>query len=338
MAAQVTCGYPVFVDGATYGMLVWRQYDGGTAVIDSGASASALTPAGGVYQALAANLKVAAPVSGLTVSVAPGYCMVPSVTAQAGGYRFGLMSAASLTVPANSTGSTRQDYVLATVTDLGSSSSSAVIQYVTGTASVPLVPASSIVLAQVGVTNGATSITSGMITDKRGFVCAPGGILHLPSAAAAIAAPASQFFWEADTGTLMQGGGAAGTVTAYSAVPSGQTELAAGFGFPGAEFEADGATDFEIYYSREPSAGSGLGDGFFGLPFTEQVYLQLIIDYTQVDCTFAWDTSAQLGRVSSTWYSSSGRGTTPGAGLHVARLGGTASGAVHTIRVSPVII
>ena len=35
MATQVTCGYPLFVDGATYPMSAWRQFDGGTAVIDS---------------------------------------------------------------------------------------------------------------------------------------------------------------------------------------------------------------------------------------------------------------------------------------------------------------
>jgi hypothetical protein len=338
MATQVTCGFPLYVDGAAYPMLAWRQFGGGTAVIDSGASALALTPAGGVYQAQAANLKVTAPVSGLTVNVAPGYCMVPAATAQAGGYRFGLMAAGVLTVPANATGSTRQDYVLATVTDLGSSSSTAVIQYVTGTASVPAVPPSSIILAQLAVTNGATSITSGMITDKRGFVCAPGGILHLPSAARAIAAPASQFFWESDTGTLVQGGGTAGHVTAYSTSPAGQTEMAISGDFPGVEFEADGMTDFEIYYSREPNPGTGLGSGFFGFgPFTEQVYVSLVIDFAQVDRTYAWDTSSQLGRVSATWYSSSGRGTTPSAGLHVARLSGTASDATHTIRVSPVI-
>jgi len=336
MATQVSCGFALFQDGMTWSGLLGRQYDSGTAVIDSGASASAVTPAGGVYQSLAANLKVTAPVSGLTVNVAPGYCMVPSVTAQQGGYRFGLMQSGSLTVAANATGSTRQDYVLATATDLGNSSSTSKVQYVTGTTSPPLVPPSSIILAQVAVTNGATSITSGMITDKRTFVTAPGGILHLPNAAAAIAAPATQFFWEADTGTLMQGGGTAGHVTAYSSVPSGQTELAISGDFPGVEFEADGMTDFEIYYSREPNAGTGLG-GFFG-PFTEQVYVSLIIDFAQVDRTYAWDTGTQLGRVSATWYSSSGRGTTPSAGLHVARLSGTASDATHTIRVSPVII
>jgi hypothetical protein len=337
MATQVLCGYALYQDGATYPMSAWRQLDGGTAVIDSGASVSSVTPAGGVYQSLAANLKVTAPVSGLTVNVAPGYCMVPSVTAQQGGYRFGLMSPGSLTVAANATGSTRQDYVLATMTDLGNSSSAAKVQYVTGTTSPPLVPASSIILAQVAVTNGAASVTTAMITDLRTYVTAPGGILHLPSAAAAIAAPASQMFWEADTHTLMQGGGAAGSVTAYSAVPAGDTELAISGDFPGVEFEADGMTDFEIYYSREPNAGTGLGGGFFG-PFQEQVYVSLIIDFAQVDRCYAWDTSTQLGRVSATWYSSSGRGTTPSAGLHVARLSGTASDATHTIRVSPVIL
>jgi hypothetical protein len=329
MAAQVTCGFPIFCDGMTWSGLLGRQYDGGTAVIDSGASSAAVTPAGGVYQALAANLKVTAPVSGMTVNIAPGYCMVPSATAHAGGYRFGLMSSGSLTVAANATGQTRQDYVLATVSDVASSSSVAEVQYVTGTTSPPSVPASSIILAQVAVPNGASNIVSGDITDKRTFVCAPGGILHLPSAAAAIAATATQFFWRADTSTLVQGSGTAGSVTAYTKVPAGAVEYDPGeSGFPALEFEADGMTDFEIYYAREPSSGG----------FSEQVYLELFIDYSRVDTTWTLDGSVILGRVSATYYTSSGRGTTPSAGTHVARLGGTASEAAHTLRVSPVIL
>ena len=331
MATQVLCGYPLWLDGMAWTGLLSRQYDGGTAVIDSGASALALTPAGGVYQALSANLQVTAPVSGMTVNVAPGYCMVPSATAQAGGYRFGLMSSGSLTVAANSSGSTRQDYVLATVSDLGNSSSLAEIQYVTGTTAPPAVPAHSIILAQVAVPNGASNITSGMITDRRTWVCSPGGILYLPSAAAAIAAPVCQLFWENDTGRLVQGSGTAGSVNGFSQIPSGEVELDQGdTGFPDLEFTADGQTDFEFYYAREPSGGA-----FFGA----DAVLTLSIDFAQVDAAYAHDTASARARIAATYYTSSGRGTTPSAGTHIARLGGTTAGigGTWTLRVSPVI-
>lgn len=331
MATQVLCGYPLFLDGMQWTGLLGRQYDSGTAVIDSGASALALTPAGGVYQSQAANLAVTAPVSGLTVNVAPGYCMVPSVSAQAGGYRFGLMQNGSLTVAANSSGQTRQDYVLATVSDLGNSSSLAEIQYVTGTTSPPSVPNHSIILAQVAVPNGASNITSGMITDKRTWVCAPGGILYLPSEAAAIAAPATQFFWENDTGRLVQGSGTAGDVEGFSQIPSAQVEFDPNdLFFPDMTFTADGMTDFEIYYAREPSGG-----GFFG----SQAALELFIDFAQVDAAYAQDTSSARARIAATYYTSSGRGTTPSAGTHTARLAGTTAGSsgTWTLRVSPVV-
>src|ERR1035438_3823547 len=223
MATQVNCGWPCWLDGMTWNGLLGRRFDIGPSVLDAGTSANALTPAGGAYQAQAANLAVTAG-TGMTVNVAPGYCVVPSTTAQYGGYRFGLMSSGVLTVAANATGSTRQDYVLAYVNDLGSSSSTAVIEYVTGTTSPPSVPASSIILAQVAVPNGAGSIVSGDLTDKRAWTCAPGGILYLPTAAAAIAAPSSQFFWETDISQLVQGGGTAGSVTAYQQVTPEQVE------------------------------------------------------------------------------------------------------------------
>lgn len=324
MTASVSCGYPLFCDGMVFNGLLGRQYDSGVSVIDAG-TASALTPAGGVYGGtLATNLKVTAPVSGMTVSVAPGYCMVPSSAAQQGGYRFGLMSAGSLTVAANATGSTRNDLVCAYVSDVGSPSSVCGIEYLTATTSVP---SNAIALAAIAVPNAASSITSGMITDRRGFVCAPGGILHLPNAAAAIAAPPSQFFWQIDTGQLVQGGGTAGHVTAYSQGGGGATGFAYGLsGFPSLNFSADGLTDFEIYYEREPNVSG----------FSEIVTLQLFIDSARVDTTYTQDTSTVLGRVSSTYYTSSRQGTTPSAGNHTVRLGGTATTAAHTLRISPV--
>jgi hyaluronate lyase len=208
MTASFNCGPALFEDGTTWTALIGRQYDSGTAVLDSGLSASAVTPAGGVYPALSATLQVTAPASGLSVSVSAGY-------------RFGLMTSGSLTVASNATGSTRQDYVIANVQDLGNSGSFAQVEYVTGTTSAPALPVNSIVLAQVSVPNAASSIVAGNITDLRGFVCAPGGILFIPAETDAPAAPVSQIMWEADTGGLVQGSGIAGSVLPVSLAGAG---------------------------------------------------------------------------------------------------------------------
>jgi hypothetical protein len=305
--------------------LLGRQFDSGVSVIDAG-TVSALTPAGGVYGGtLSANLKVTAPASGLTVAVAPGYCMVPSSSAQQGGYRFGLMSAGSLTVASNVSGITRNDLVVAYVSDVGSSSSVCGVEYLSGTTSVP---SNAIALAALAVPTGTANITAGMITDRRGFVCSPGGILHLPTAAAAIAAPPSQFFWQVDAARLVQGSGTAGSVTAYPS-GGGATGFAYGqSGFPSLNFSADGMTDFEIYYEREPGVSG----------FSEIVTIQVYIDSARVDTVYTQDTSTVLGRVSATYYTSSRQGTTPSAGSHTVRLAGTATTAAHTLRISPVVV
>lgn len=337
----------------TWNGQVSRRYNSGPSVADAG-TAAALTPAGGVYSAMGANLKVTAPVSGLTVNVAAGYCNVPSATAGQAGYRFGLMTGGALTVAANATGSTRKDLVLATVNDLGSSSSTAVIQYVVGTTSLPSIPSSSIVLAEVDVTNAAANITSGMITDKRGFVCAPGGILHLPTAAAAIAAPPTQFFYEIDTAALVQGTGTAGSVTGYQSggggvafayvsspsswsLFSGQTRTLASVAVTG-----DGSTDFEISYSIPDLSISGSDAASL---------IGIAVDGHRVDGTWAALSGKSGGAspaVSATFYTSSAHSTTLTAGAHTISLTATyfASGtssnltvfAPAILRVAPVVI
>ena len=56
----------------------------------------------------------------------------------------------------------------------------------------PAVPANAVLLAQVFVPAGASSITTANITDEREFVVAPGGVLPILSEAAAPPLPASQ--------------------------------------------------------------------------------------------------------------------------------------------------
>lgn len=344
MATSFSAGWPAFLDGGQYTGLSLRQIDSGVSVYDNG-TASATLPGGGVIDGTFASMKVTAPTSGLTVNVAPGYAIVPSSTAHAGAYRFGLMQPGVLTVASNGTGATRQDYVVASVTDLGSSSSTSQVAYVTGTTSPPAVPTSAIVLAQIAVPASASNITSGMITDKRAYVAAPGGVIPITSATLAPAAPASQFLWNYGTSRLVQGS-AAGTVKAWSASPgtsvlAGPNGTASGgfFGFGGGSttswtfsassggffgggptgpqtiltvsIQADGVTDFEVYYSAadiEVAAGSPQGS----------MGLAVLVDGSQRDCTWCDMTSTATNGLSagSTWYTSGAQGTTMGAGTH----------------------
>ena len=200
MTTPYNAGYPVFVDGAYYPAAVWRQYDGGPAVQDAGSAAS-VSPAGGVFGDPASAMLVTPLATGLTVTVNAGYCSVPSSTGL-GAYRFGLMQAATLAVAANSTGSTRLDYVIAGVNDIGAGSA-AYVEYLTGTTTPPAQPANSILLAEVSVPNGATSLTAGNITDLRGFVAAPGCIIPVTSAATAPSGPDGQLFYDIPTGQLL---------------------------------------------------------------------------------------------------------------------------------------
>lgn len=191
-------GYPVFVDGAYYPAALLRQYDGGVSVYDAG-TAAAVSPAGGVFGLT--DMQVAAG-AGLTVTVSAGYCSVPN-TAGTGAYRFGLMTQATLAVATNSSGSTRKDYVLANVQDLGSTGSFAQVEYVTGTASFPAVPANSIILAAVQVPNGAASIVSGDITDERAQVVPPGCLIPISSLGAAPTVPTGTLMYDTATGQLV---------------------------------------------------------------------------------------------------------------------------------------
>jgi hypothetical protein len=192
-------GYPLYVDGAYYTAEIWRMFDGGTAVQDAG-SPSSVSPASGVYPDSGTAMQVL-PGGGMTVTVNAGYCSIASSTG-AGVYRFGLMQQATLTVAANSSGQTRLDYVIAGVSDEGSGSTS-FVEYLTGTTSPPAQPADSLLLAEISVPNGASSVVSGDITDLRAFVAAPGCIVPVVSAADAPTGPTGQLYYDVANGQLL---------------------------------------------------------------------------------------------------------------------------------------
>lgn len=220
MATSINLGVPCWVDGPPLDAGVpFRTYDVGCRVLDVGTAAAVQVP-GGVYPGLGAMAVTAS--SGLSVQVAAGYCCVPSPTVGQGGYIFGTLTAAALTLASADPDNPRIDLVVAYVDDTGSSEGGCGVTAVTGTpATVPTAPSLSpppawatatLVLAQVTVPPAAATLTPGAITDQRSWVVAPGGVLPISSPAAAPAAPPSQLMYDLSRGLLVQGTGTAGTV------------------------------------------------------------------------------------------------------------------------------
>jgi hypothetical protein len=356
MASSVNLGSPLWTDGSAYSGLLLRQFWSATKLYDQG-TGSAVSAPGGVYPG-GGQLQVT-PGTGMAVNVAAGYCAVPNATAGHGAYIFGMLTSGTLTVPSNATGSTRLDYVIANVQDLATSGSYCQIEYVTGTTSVPAVPAVSIILAEISVANGASSISSGNITDLRAYVAPPGCVVPIANAAAAPAVQATTPLYDVATGTLCTGTGTAGTIA-----PAGFIQVAGaqvintsagaqglnpgnppsgpwGIGYGQAQyggwntdgtfavemqllFTADGVSDYEIYYKWQ-----------LGIPVQAWYYaysgtvtgagleLQLQVDSSQVDATYLVCGDSPLvtsGGGSASWYTSAALGTTLPAGLHLASL------------------
>jgi hypothetical protein len=141
---------------------------------------------GGVYQDV--NRMAVTPSSGMSISIDAGVAVIPSSSGVTNGcYRVASATAQTVTVAASDPSLPRIDLVVAAVVDNGNSTSFSYVGMSTpsGTPASspvpPAAPANSIVLAQIRVNAGVTSITSGNITDVRAFQCSPGGILPLPS-------------------------------------------------------------------------------------------------------------------------------------------------------------
>ena len=151
---------------------VWLHADSYDAVDFRQAISSLLNPAGGIVGS--GDYAVTAPSSGMSVNVAGGQIWIPgtAVANQAQYYMFN-DATISVTVPAADATNPRIDLIVAQVLDAtaGAASSIGQVVDVAGTPAAspvaPATPASSIVLAQVAVAAGVTSIVAGNITDKR---------------------------------------------------------------------------------------------------------------------------------------------------------------------------
>jgi len=150
----------------------WLQNGSHTAENDRLTTTGSLWGASGVIRS--ADLAVTAPGGTMTVSVASGWAAIlGTYQTNMGTYMAYNDAAATATITTADPSNPRIDLVCITVSDAAYSGSlnSVAINVVKGTAAgsptVPSTPTNSIALAQVAVAAGATSITSGNITDVR---------------------------------------------------------------------------------------------------------------------------------------------------------------------------
>jgi hypothetical protein len=330
VASSVSLGVPFALDTA-YDSAAdpFRTFDVGSRVINAG-TASANQVGGGVFPgggAMAVNAG-----SGMSVVVAAGLCCVPnSTSALQGGYITGTMTSASLTLDSADSGNYRIDVIAVTVNDTGFPSSNAVVAVTTGTPasspSAPDAPANSIVLAQVLVPPGSSSISTGNITDERSYVVAPGGVLPIPSSSVAPAAPAWQLFYDIAAGAVVQGSGSAGstaplTLLPWSPVVSVQTSNVNDGSANGvltaittASITVDGSTDIEVFYKWTGLKASG------SVPLL--CTMSVSIDGTVLDQAVISipSTSVYGAGGSARFYSSAAQSNTPSAGTHTVSFG-----------------
>lgn len=324
MATSVNLGYPIWLDGEVFSGIIGRTYDVGALAYAAGSSTttavrSGVFPSGGTQA-----LQVAAS-SGMNVTVNPGHCVIAnSASAVYGGYRFGNLSQATLTVATSDPTNARIDLVVAHVQDNGDATSYCEVALVTGTAApipaAPSVPANGMALAQISVAAGATSIVAGNITDQRVWTVPPGGILPVTTASVAPAGQNGSYVHDLTVGRLAHNG--ASGVKQMRTLPFAPLVAANGssnVNSTGTEVTVlslsattDGSTDLEIWIKWAnllDTTGPALG---------AHANMNIYIDATRVDSyiTGQVGTDPPYGG-GATWYrTTSLLGTTPTAGTH----------------------
>jgi hypothetical protein len=326
LATSVTTSLPMWLAGCTYdgdsgndlrnSMVTAMFYDEG---IVAGGSGTEIGVLGGVIGG--AGLVVNAG-TGMTVTVQPGSFVVP-VTAEpaAGGYVSTLPSQATLTVATADPSNPRIDIVVAYVNDLGTSGSGGAVEIVTGTAApspaAPAAPANSIILCQVNVPAGSTSVSEGNMTDERPFTTATGGVLVAAKGSVtgyigmlAYDKASNSFYHNSNAGVAqmhtLPWAPQSAALTTNTTVDADATEP-----LVSVTITTDGSTDIECTYKWSGIEQATVTDS--------QLEIQLLIDGTQVDG--AWVASGlaagfnnQAGCI--VYRTSGALGTTPAAGTH----------------------
>lgn len=174
MALEVS---PAFIQANTYSAEITRR---ATTGLLQARGSSIGSVAGGFVNVAAGDLLMAAPVSGMSVNVAPGECVVPGTTSttQSGYYLFNA-STTNLSISTANPTNPRIDLVCATINDASYAGAlnSGVLQVVTGTptsgatlinlSGAPSLPTSSLLIGYVLVPAAASNIVAGDLGDKR---------------------------------------------------------------------------------------------------------------------------------------------------------------------------
>lgn len=192
MATSVNIGEALALDGPVFDGSDFRNFE-----------CAAMAWNGAAYPGLLqnANRMAVQASSGMNITIGPGAAVIPSAAGVTdGAYRAYNNQSRTLTVPASDPTNPRIDIVVVGVNDLGTSSSTTFIEIVTGTPapspSAPATPSNTVLLANVAVGAGVTSIASGNITDKRVFTVAPGGILPVATTASIASGVNGQYAYD----------------------------------------------------------------------------------------------------------------------------------------------
>jgi hypothetical protein len=289
---------------------------------DSGIVTGAATSIGLLGGVVGGAGLVVGPAGGLTVAVQPGSFVVPNTgSPTSGGYAATLTAQGNLTLASADPSNPRIDLIVAGVTDNGDDTSAGFVKVVTGTPSpspsVPAAPANSIVLAQVSVPAGATSVTFGNMIDKRPFTTATGGILVANRGS--VVGYVGQLAYDKPSGSFYHNAnGGPGQARMLPFAPVFKSTAAAWAmsttptTVPGlsANITCDGQTDLKITYRVA---------GFTGITSANTyVTVGVFIDGVTVDQTAVRldNTVNAQGGLTGIGYTNSSLGNTPSAGSH----------------------
>lgn len=177
MATSVSLGFCLWFSGATFNDSIGRNQDVLARAYLAKSRGGILT--GGVS---GGNL-TAAVSSGLSFTVADGAAVVPAASGD-GSYLAVSNASQTLTCAAADPSNPRIDLVCIQVVDNGNNTSYAELVIVEGTPAatpaVPATPSGALALYQVAVAAGATTLSSGNLTDVRTWTAAPGGVIRCP--------------------------------------------------------------------------------------------------------------------------------------------------------------
>ncbi|MCX4750893.1 hypothetical protein OG455_41165 [Kitasatospora sp. NBC_01287] len=326
MATSVTTSLPMWLTGCTY------DGSGGNDLRNSGVTAFFFDP--GITTGSTIGLRSGVvggaglyvqPGTGMNVLVQPGsFVVANSSNVLYGGYASTLASQATLSVATADPTNPRIDLIVAYVSDVGTSASFGAVAIITGTPgpapSAPSAPANSLTLSQLSVPAGTSTITSGLLTEKRVFTTAAGGVLVAVKGSAS--GYLGQLAYDPTSGAFYHNNNLT-AATQLKVLPwqPAMTKLTTPYTVSDSAehtiisttVTTDGYTDIECFF-KSPGVQSATTSSSKIRPF-----YRLYLDSTLLDSIYAAEATAdsyiQSG-VAWSYYTSPSTADTPSAGTH----------------------